>query len=941
MSVPSSIGPYRVEREIGRGGMGVVYLARDTRLDRPVAIKALPEDLAADPERLQRFEREARVLASLNHPNIGAIYGLEESGGARYLILEHVEGESLAERIARGPLPLAEALDVCQQVAAGIEAAHEGGVIHRDLKPGNVMIAAGEVVKVLDFGLAKGRVADVEPGKSPTAIDSPTLANSPTLAQSPTLAHSPTLHSPATLPGVILGTAGYLSPEQARGKPVDRRTDIWSFGCVLYECLTGRMAFEGETVSDTIAKILERDVDWSALPQATPDRVRELLHRCFEKDPRRRLRDIGDARLALEEIRTGAGPPGAAAEPGTARPRVLGIGYGTIVAAAAGILVGIGLWSLGGGGRAGDRAVKRLSVTIPKEIRLFDGQITRDGRAILMFGRPRTAPGGAEPRSQIYLRRLDRPMPEPIRGTEGALRFLASQDGRWIAFVAPIAERSTTRRGYKVQVDGSAPPVPVCDWPESWDGQAAWLESGDILTPAEDQKEWVRIPTTGGTPGAPQPFDIPGYEGRLTFGSVLPRDRGVFLNATSYEHGAFHLGIGVLDLKSGKAKILIQEGGSPRYSSTGHLLFTRGEVLLAVPFDLGRLETRGEPAAILDGLRVGASWQNAGFGLSENGTLAYAPGGNVAGDRGLVVVGPGGDIAEWSGERQAYEASMDVSPDGARAAMTIANPGGLYEIWLSERGRTASRRVIAYEGADCAVPVWSPDGRRIAYSVIGSQKSDGIYVSSSDGSGAPILVASPPDSATRIVPTSWSPDGAQIQVTLTRAGKAWLGVVSGSPASGAGPAAIRSLFSGDAIRGLGLLSPDGRLLAHVSAETGRVEPSLVAYGPGGPEGVAVPIAGRPTNSMFWSSDGKRVYFVDQQEKLMAVTVVRGPRLSVTPPVEVLALDRLRIVPGLVKGLPDGRFLGVLKGDGEEEIDRLDLTLHFDQEIRARFAKAKR
>ncbi|HZI89085.1 MAG TPA: serine/threonine-protein kinase, partial [Candidatus Polarisedimenticolia bacterium] len=294
----ATIGPYKIDREIGRGGMGVIFLAHDTRLGRTVALKALPDDVASDPDRLQRFEREARVLASLSHPNIAAIYGLEEADHRKYLALEHVEGETLADRIARGALPLPEALDLCIQIAQGMEAAHDAGIVHRDLKPANVMVTHQDQVKILDFGLAKGRVVTDESGlaKSPAMIDSPTLS-------SPTLAHSPTFMG--TIPGIILGTAAYLSPEQARGKVVDRRTDIWSFGCVLYECLTGHLAFQGETVSDTIAKILERPMDWSALPKATPPRLRELLERCLERDPKRRLRDIGDARITLEEMKAG------------------------------------------------------------------------------------------------------------------------------------------------------------------------------------------------------------------------------------------------------------------------------------------------------------------------------------------------------------------------------------------------------------------------------------------------------------------------------------------------------------------------------------------------------------------------------------------------------------------------------------------------------------
>jgi predicted Ser/Thr protein kinase len=382
---PSTIGPYRVEREIARGGMGIVYEARDTRLDRTVAIKAMPEDVASDPERMARFEREARVLASLNHPNIAGIYGLEESEGRRYLALEHVQGETLADRLRRGPLPIGEAIEVCIQIAAALEAAHEAGVIHRDLKPGNVMITPGDAVKVLDFGLAKGRVA-AESGmfdspaipSSPGLPNSPTMAASPTFAQSPTMAHSPTFaHSPtigaATMPGVILGTAGYLSPEQARGKPVDRRTDIWSFGCVLYESLTGKLAFDGETVSDTIAKILERDVDWNALPKNTPPRVTELLHRCLEKDARKRLRDIGDARLALEEVKAGHGAAmagtAAAGAASQARSRARAGRIATGVALGA-FLLGLLLGGALLGRRAnGPRPVTRLAATLAAPVR--------------------------------------------------------------------------------------------------------------------------------------------------------------------------------------------------------------------------------------------------------------------------------------------------------------------------------------------------------------------------------------------------------------------------------------------------------------------------------------------------------------------------------------------------------------------------------------------
>jgi Tol biopolymer transport system component len=531
--------------------------------------------------------------------------------------------------------------------------------------------------------------------------------------------------------------------------------------------------------------------------------------------------------------------------------------------------------------------------------------------------------------------------PEPVRGTEGAQLFLASPDGRWLAFVAPVAERSTQQRLLKVPLDGSAPPVPVCNWDNSWGGSAAWLDSGDLLTSADDGRKWVRISMQRGASGAPRAFDVPGLDARCELGTVLPGDRSVFLNTTYYDHGAFHLGIGVLDLKSGKSRILIPEGSNAVLSPTGHLLFTRGDALLAAAFDPGNLEVRGEPAAILDGLRIGAGWQNATIDFASNGTLVYRPGGNVAGDRRLVVLGPGGEASDWSGERQSYESSLDVSRDGGRAATVIANAGGIYEIWLSERGNATSRRIVAREGADCSVPVWSPDGRRIAYTLIGTGVSNGVYVAAADGSGAPVLVAAPPDSTVRVVPSSWTPDGSQLLLTLQRAGKPSMGVVSASPAAGTGPAAIRPLFADDAIRALGLISPDGRTLAYLTGESGKVQINLVAWGPSGPEGTPVPVSANTTNTMFWSSDGRRLHYVDPQQKLMAVAVTREPQLAASRPVEVFALDRLSVAFGLIKPLPGGSFLAVHRGANEGDIDRLDVVLHFDREIREKFAKARR
>jgi eukaryotic-like serine/threonine-protein kinase len=938
LTAPTSIGPYRIEREIGRGGMGVVFLARDTRLDRAAAIKALPDDVASDPERLQRFEREAKVLASLSHPNIAGIYGVEELDGRRYLALEYIEGESLAERLARGPLRLDETIEIAVQITAGIEAAHEGGIIHRDLKPGNVVITPGDHVKVVDFGLAKGRVAEMPMGDSPTTGQSPTYPQSPTIAQSPTLAHSPTVRSPATIPGVILGTAAYLSPEQARGKAVDRRTDIWAFGCLLYECLTGLQAFQGETVSDTIAKILERDVDWSRLPKRTPPRIRELLERCLEKDPKRRLRDIGDARLSLEEVKAGLGKP-AAHEP--ARARVHRIRLSAVVGALVGLVAGALIVSLAGlDGRHPGRGPTRLSIAMPEGLRFITGDLTADGRAFVLLAQAKAGDEGGSRRRHLYLRRMDRATVDPIRGSEDAQSLMLSPDGKWVAFVAPVSENSTQRRLLKVPIDGSAPPIMLSNWDDAWSTGGVWLRSGDFLLTTDRGKRYIRLPAGGNAPGPPQGFNAAGFDGSFSFGRLLPGDRGVFLEATSYEAGAYRVGIGVLDLKSGKTELLIREGGSPRYASTGHLLFTRSDKLLAVPFDAGKLETRGQPVAILDGLRVATSWVNAGIDWSENGTLVYAPGGDVSRGRHAVVVDPKGSTVEWSGEKQPFESAMSSSPEGSRFAAVIANANALYEIWISQRGGSISRRVVAETGADCSNPIWSRDGERIAYIRFARTSEDGIYAVRADGTGAPARIVSAGSEETTLVPTSYSPDGRTLLVMVVREGRPRLGWVPLTPA-GAAVDSVRSLFSDGAMRALARFSPDGRLVAYLSDETGKPEVYVCPWGSDGPAGVPIQVSTGGGANAYWNGNGTRLYYATLQgDRVMSAGIQREPRLAAAPPAPAWDLEKLRVAGLLYDVLPDGNLLLIQKAEGEDDVGRLDVALGFDEELRARFRRGQ-
>ena len=941
--MPSTIGPYKVEREIARGGMGIVYLARDLRLERPVAIKALPDDVASDPERLARFEREARLVASLNHPNIAGIHGIEEADGRRYLALELVEGESLADKLARGPLPIGEAVDLCLQIASGIEAAHEAGVIHRDLKPGNVLVTPSDQVKIVDFGLAKGRVAPESAigdspsqtpsfgqpsGTSPTAVNSPTIINSPTIVNSPTLAHSPTFGS-QTMPGVILGTAGYLSPEQARGKPVDRRTDIWSFGCVLFECLTGKIAFPGETVSDTIAKILERDIDWNALPANTPPAVRDLLHRCLEKDPRKRLRDIGDARLTLEEVKAGA-PPVRASEVAPIRPASR---HWIFLALVAGLILGIAAGVIFGRGKKDEVHVLRLSVPIPADLRPNQTAMSDDDRYFVMQGFPRQTKPGEESESHLYVRALDETDFREIPGTKGGQNPTVSPDGRWIAFIGPVSERSSDARLMTMPLDGSAPPVPIAKVTDDWAGNLIWLESGGFVVSVAEGKKFLRLDKSGAAVGAPKPLTAPGYNGTFAMVSRLPKDRGVLMQATSYTEGVYHVDVAVLDLESGQVRILARDAGSPAYSTTGHLLFTRGDALLAVPFDLGKLKEEGSPVAIEGGLRINQSWMNASFGLTRGGTLRYVLGGDVARDRHAVIVDAEGRVSDWSGEHKPFESSLAVSPDGERFASVIANDGAIYEIWVSERGRSTSQRTVARAGIDCNSPLFSPDGARLAYGQTSRSDTDGIWVVDSNGGGEPRrIAATTPD--VQLTPTSWSPDGQWIAGMRAVAGRPEVVIVP----TGATDAKPVPLLAPGSRTVFPVFSPDGRKIAFISDQSGRFEIYVSAWEGGKIQGQPLLVSSGAGGVPMWGADSKHVYYANYlKTRLMAATITGEPRLTAGAPTEMWNLESLRMAAtrggGMMGVLPGNRLLVIQKGANEDEITRYELALHYDEVIR--------
>lgn len=930
--LPVLIGPYRIDRELARGGMGVVYLAHDTRLDRTVALKALPEDVASEPERLQRFEREARLLASLNHPNVATIYGIESAGGRRYIALEYIDGESLAARLARGPLTIEETIEIGVQVAAGIEAAHEAGIIHRDLKPANVVLAAGDRIKVVDFGLAKGRDGDTAASQA----DSPAITPS-----SPTISLSPAEHTP-TVPGIILGTAPYLSPEQARGKPVDRRTDIWSFGCVLYECLTGAMAFRGETVSDTISIILRGEPDWHRLPEETPPALLALLRRCLVKDPRRRLRDIGEAQLALEDIRVGdpgiaATSPPAAMSPAATGPAGLyrRLRIPLLLAGVVGFLFAAAFWNLVLNKPDGSvtREVTRLSIPLPSDLRVPLALITSDGRSFVILGIDRNPEQGKPPHSQIYIRHLNDTRYEPLRGTERSWAFVLSPDGKWIEYVANASERSSEMRMFKVPVDGSAPPIAVSTVEESW-ARPVLLHSGDQLIPFANGKEYVRLPASGGPASSPISF---GSEELVhDFTSVLPGDRGVLLVTRSFESSASRTNLSVLDLKSGETKLLVPDAGMSQYSSTGHILFQRGDALLAVPFDADALEVTGPPVAMLDGLRMFAGYSFSSLQLTRTGTLVYLLGGDVSKDRQAVLVGGDGTVSEWSPERQPYLATLSASPDGKRFAFHIT-VNGINEIWISERGGDRAHRLVAVPGSHCGFPVWSPDGNRVAFYQEGRDER-AIYVIEADGTSVARRVAKVAGSGAAIL-SSWSPDGG---VLLATRYDAFRGVLCALDVSAAPEAELQPLFGAKPGIGWTSFSPDGRRIAYTSDEAGREEVFVSGWDTNAkkPSGRAIQVSRTGGTFPRWSRDGSRLFFHTPENKILVATISRGPGLSATSPVAAWDLDKIGAAVGsgspFYDVLPDGRLLVIRRGAEEDDVTRYEVALNFDEEVKAKF-----
>ena len=721
-------GPYEVVSALGAGGMGVVYRARDPRLQRDVALKLLPDVFADDPERVARFEREAQLLASLNHPHIAAIFGLEEgpTGAAshvRALVLEFVDGETLADRIARGAIPIDEALPIAKQIAEALEAAHEHGIIHRDLKPANIKITPEGTIKVLDFGLAK--LAEPAPMASGSSRNDAEMTASPTIT------------SPAMMTGVgvLLGTAAYMSPEQARGKTVDKRSDIWAFGCVLYEMLTGRRAFAGDEVADTLAKILEAHPDWLALGAAAPLRVRELLHRCLEKDARRRLRDIGDALADLQDVATTSveyRATGSTPNPSVRWWRVAAAGLTILsLGLAAG---GLGVWRMT---EQRDVGVLRFDITAPgtQTLSSLGGNLAISPRGLDI------AFGGVG----VHVRSLDRLEVRSLAGPNSQQPFM-SPDGEWVAFL-----EGTTLK--KVRVTGG-PVLTIASAGGTALEGASWGIDDTIVFTTNNASGLLRVSATGGEPTPLTSVSARDGEVDHRWPEMLPSGRAVLFTISRGGSGEEGAQIAVLDLTSGDRHVVVPRGGQARYMRTGHLVYGIDGALWAVPFDASRLVTNGSPVQVLADVSTTPTG-GADFAVAQDGSLVYISGGARLERRRLVWVDRQGRERAINAPIRAY-AQARISPDGRRLVLDVRDQGE--DIWVWDLASETFTRVTLDPGFD-RQPIWAPDSRRIAfYSNRGGTNS--LLMVFADGTGVVERLAERPASAA--YPTSFSPNGKQL-----------------------------------------------------------------------------------------------------------------------------------------------------------------------------------
>jgi serine/threonine-protein kinase len=923
------LGAYEIVAPVGAGGMGEVYQARDARLGRDVAIKVLPGEVAADPERLVRFEREARVLASLNHPNIATLHGFEAEGAVRFLVMELVPGQTLAERLAPGRLLAPDALPLYLQIAEGLEAAHEAGVVHRDLKPANVKITPEGRVKILDFGLAKA-VAGVAEASGDRS-------------------KSPTLTALATQRGEIMGTAAYMSPEQVRGKPVDRRADIWAFGAVLYEALAGRRPFLGETITDVLAAIVKDEPDWTTLPDDLPPPVGDLLRRCLVKDARDRLRDIGEARLsiaralgrdtssgtarALSTTGPTSGPAVAAADSAKGRsPLPLAVAAAALV----GVAAGAALVAAFGPGAAPREAggIVRLLLEAPSGIRAETPRITPDGRTVVYYGASREDMGAGSAVVRLYARSLESWESRPLAETEGAFAFALSPDGQWLAVAVRVGVDSTKRRVIKIPLDGSAPPLSLADWSDGWDEELIWMPDGDLLAASSGTGSLIRIHTDGSGVAEPVKLAQAVPPGGLTLRGILPDGR-VLATIQSWAGGSYHDETLLLDAASGEARTLIADAANPRWSTSGHLLFTRRDTLLAARFEPGSAAP-GPPVAIASGLRLVGANAGAWFDLSRSGVLVYQPGGHVSGRRRLAIADADANVVPWSDDRLAFIDRAALSPDGRHLAVTVMREDWYYTIWTSEFDRPQLRLLVAEPQMDCDNPVWLQSGDRVLHACTGREDRTGIYVSALAGGGARRRVRADPGPHF-LRPTSVSPDGAYALLETKQGDLSRLLLLPlAEDAAEVAESEMTPLLPADERASDAAFSPDGRWIAYASRASGRMELRVRPFLSSGEVGPATVVALSPQTFALWSGldrDGAPVLtYSATRDRVVSVSVRGGPAATLSEPRSALDLSQIEPKPIAAAPLPDGRLLLTRLSEEEQGTGQILIVLNWLEEL---------
>ena len=884
------VGPYDIIELLGEGGMGTVYRARDPRLQRDIAVKAIRAELTADRERLARFQREARLLASLTHPNIATIFGLEEVDGIPFLVMELVPGVTLAERLAEGPIPVNESLSIASQIAAGMEAAHEQAVIHRDLKPANIKLTPAGTVKVLDFGLAKALTAS---------------------SSASALAHSPTLTA-GTGEAVILGTAAYMSPEQTRNKDVDRRTDVWAFGCVLYDMFTGKPAFAGDTLSDTIAAILTRDPDWSQLPDAVPPSIRQLLKRCLEKDSKRRLRDIGDARLEIDEAlaRSSGGSaltsiPSEVAVPAAAPPlpgRAPIIGPYLGGAFAAGLLAGAALlWLLLPKAAVAVRPVVQFSVPLGGE------RLAGIDFPAVAFSPAETHIayiGSRGDRQQLFIRSLSGVTSEPIAGTDGALGPFFSPDGQWVGFFAEGKLKKVPVKGGPVRDVADAPIGFGASWgPDNTivyapnNGSALWLVSAD-----------------GGQAHAITKVDIARGEFSHRWPQIVNAGRSVLFTVGT--QGSWDDADIVLQaIKTGERHTIVQGGTVPHYIRN-QLFYVRAGAVLAASFDPASPRVVADASRVLEGVAESADGA-AQLSISPTGSAVFVPASGGPGARTMVWVDGAGRIQPLPAPPRAYSQPR-LSPDGRTIALTISS-GDRDDVWTYDIARNALTQLTFDGGSD---PVWSRDGLRLLFSASRGGPM-ALFWKRADGNGAEERVthASRPQ-----VGGSTAADGTVALVETDSAHGRDISLVH------SGDTASRAFLATQANEGAPAFSPDGRWIAFVSDESGRNEVHAASVSDPARR-VAVSTTGG--TEPVWRQDGAEIFY-RSGTKLMAAGIRAGPSLSAEKPralfegsFEAGASGR----PGYDVSADGTRFLMMAARNDDQSLQQLRVVLSWTDSLK--------